>query len=145
TFAMPAFYFPWDEFHAFQTGIPLSRLLTSLSNGGDRIIDVVAHSLGNLVVNSAIAYGDDMNNVVRRYVMNQAAVPAEAFAFDYQDDARMAAKAADQGYGGHPPFGPADQRWIDEWQEMNDDYCGYADCGGCEVVLAMDPVPLPLG
>jgi len=41
-------FFPDDEFHAFQTGVALSRLLKELKQG-TRKVGVVAHSLGNLV------------------------------------------------------------------------------------------------
>src|SRR5205823_4142425 len=50
-------FFPEDEFHALQTGVPLAQLiltLTSETSGSPRQIDVIAHSLGNMAVNSAL-------------------------------------------------------------------------------------------
>ena len=136
----PAFAnFPTDEFHAFQTGIPLSVLLKSLSSGanGRRQIDVVAHSLGNIVVNSALAYGDGMDGLVHAYVMNEAAVPAEAFMTTYVEDPVMLAKAVQQGY-------PFDDDWADQWLQMNMDFCGRDFCGDCTEVVAT-PTPLKIG
>jgi hypothetical protein len=132
--------FPPDEFHAFQTGIPLSRLLKTLSVGpsGKRRIDVVAHSLGNIVVNSALAFGDGMEGVVHAYVMNQAAVPAEAFKTTYIDDSVLRSNAANHGY-------PSDDIWAKQWLAMNRDFCSRDFCGDCTEVLSA-PTPLwPIG
>src|SRR4029077_9279283 len=51
------FFFPVDEFHALQTGIPLAWFLLNLKTAPDfstRQLDVIAHSLGNMAVNSAL-------------------------------------------------------------------------------------------
>ena len=46
-------YFPGDEFNAFQTGVPLGAFLEDRKALGQSL-NIVAHSLGNLAVNSAI-------------------------------------------------------------------------------------------
>lgn len=61
-------------FHAFQAGDALAPALTAGGIGGD--IAVLAHSLGNLVASQAIAAG---GLSVSRYLMLNAAVPAEAY------------------------------------------------------------------
>ena len=61
-------------FHAFQAGDALAPALAAGGIGGD--IAVLAHSLGNLVASQAIAAG---GLVVSRYLMLNAAVPAEAY------------------------------------------------------------------
>jgi hypothetical protein len=61
-------------FHAFQAGDALAPALAAGGIGGD--IAVLAHSLGNLVASQAIAAG---GLAVSRYLMLNAAVPAEAY------------------------------------------------------------------
>jgi hypothetical protein len=61
-------------FHAFQSGDALAPALAAGGIGGD--IAVLAHSLGNLVASQAIAAG---GLPVSRYLMLNAAVPAEAY------------------------------------------------------------------
>lgn len=61
-------------FHAFQAGDALAPALAAGGIGGD--LAVLAHSLGNLVASQAIAAG---GLPVSRYLMLNAAVPAEAY------------------------------------------------------------------
>ena len=61
-------------FHAFQAGDALAPALAAGGIGGD--VAVLAHSLGNLVASQAIAAG---GLSVSRYLMLNAAVPAEAY------------------------------------------------------------------
>ncbi len=61
-------------FHAFQAGDALVPALAAGGIGGD--IAILAHSLGNLVASQAIAAG---GLAVSRYLMLNAAVPAEAY------------------------------------------------------------------
>ncbi len=112
------FYLPVDEFHAFQTGVPLAALLKDLK-GNDRRINVVAHSLGNMVVNSALQQ-PDMSGVVDAYVMNQAAFSLEAFG-SFPVDGELAAQAEQQGY-------PSDATWMAQWTQINQQHCGQDDC-----------------
>jgi hypothetical protein len=79
-------YFQEDEFNAFLAGIPLAKLLAELRSGpAGRKIGILAHSLGNLVVNSALqrlpAGGGGSAPI--NYLMVQAAVPSEAFMQNY--------------------------------------------------------------
>ena len=61
-------------FHAFQAGDAVAPALAAGGIGGD--VAVLAHSLGNLVASQAIAAG---GLPVSRYLMLNAAVPAEAY------------------------------------------------------------------
>jgi hypothetical protein len=70
-------YFPDDEFRALQSGVPIANFLQQLSGGGNQIT-VIAHSLGNMAVNSALTR-PGMTGVVKQYMMNEGAVPLEAF------------------------------------------------------------------
>lgn len=108
--------FPPDEYHALQSGIPLARFLANQGNAGNRTIDLMAHSLGNMVVNSALSRnGKELSpNAVRNYVMNEAALPSEVFNNNY------AYQASDQvfalkviAYGYTPPV--LDATWIADW------------------------------
>jgi hypothetical protein len=76
----PALYFHDDEYRALQMGVPLARKLGqmhALKQG--RTIDVYAHSLGNMVVNSALTRPELPAGAIANYVMNEAAIPGEAF------------------------------------------------------------------
>jgi hypothetical protein len=107
-------YFPDDEYNALQTGVPLSAFFNQLRSGHPSIaIDVIAHSLGNMVVNSALRLSEP--RVLDRYVMIDAAVPAEAFDPDYipdeQELTQMTLWAVQNGY-------PDDAIWRDQWRTM---------------------------
>src|SRR5260370_9887976 len=73
-------YFPSDEFKALQSGVPVAALFTKLQNNNNQTI-VIAHSLGNMVVNSALT--QSAPSVISKYIMNEGAVPAQAFAKDF--------------------------------------------------------------
>jgi hypothetical protein len=73
-----------------------------------------------MVVNSALSQ-PDMEDVVDAYVMNQAALAAEAFSDGYQSYMPLAQQAMQQGY-------PTDQLWEEEWAQINIDHCGTQDC-----------------
>jgi hypothetical protein len=76
----PQVYFPEDEFRALEMQVPLANFLgTTLA--GFRGINVLAHSLGNMAVNSALAVLPA--NTVKNYAMVDAAVPNEAFGTSY--------------------------------------------------------------
>ena len=72
-------FFSDDLFRALESGTPLANLLTQLSSANSQV-QVIAHSLGNMVVNSALTQVSE--GAVETYVMNEAAVPAEAFFTD---------------------------------------------------------------
>jgi hypothetical protein len=111
--------FPADEHHAFGTGPPLAAYLKKVRDErSSRSISVIAHSLGNLAVNSAIyrldvEYGNSPPHVIDKYIMNEAAMPAEAMALTYtpsQDELRLWDQDHAANYG-HPD----DQRWYADW------------------------------
>ncbi len=116
-------FFPEDEFHALQTGVPLSRYLTedlpASTNGRKPFIEVIAHSLGNMAVNSALTLMPPFT--IDRYVMNEAAVPAEAFDANYQysptEMTNMFPHARDYGYSDAAGV-PQDARWQADWLNM---------------------------
>ena len=121
-------YFIEDEFNAFLSGIPLGRRLTQLRSGPEgRKVDILAHSLGNLVVNSAlqrVAPGDKPIN----YVMYQAAVPSDAFLQQYdplsvRDSVPGVADLVDHAYSlGFPDprrdRATVDWKWLDQENEV---------------------------
>ncbi|MGC1829122.1 MAG: alpha/beta hydrolase [Candidatus Acidiferrales bacterium] len=72
-------FFPDDTFRALESGTPLANLFTQLSSNGNKV-QVIAHSLGNMVVNSALTQVSA--GTVSNYIMNAAAIPAEAFFTD---------------------------------------------------------------
>jgi hypothetical protein len=73
-------FFPDDEYVALRSGHAFAQYLNSLQGSGNTV-SVVAHSLGNLFVNSAIREAN--TNAVSTYVMNEGAVTAEAFATSF--------------------------------------------------------------
>jgi hypothetical protein len=108
-------FFPEDEFHGLQAGIPLSRLLKEvIAVPRTRQVNLLAHSLGNIVVNSALLQ-DGMNGVIDTYVMNEAAIAAEVFSVNYSyspvEVETFFPHGIDYGYSG-------DQRWQMEWEDM---------------------------
>ncbi len=82
-----ALYFPEDEWNALQSGLPVGRLLATLrtpqGNYDPARVNIFAHSLGNLVVNNALKEVPVSGGAPVNYVMNDAAVPGEAFEQDY--------------------------------------------------------------
>lgn len=82
--ASSLFYFAEDEFRALQTGVPLSRFLSQLRGRTSGRITVVAHSLGNMAVQSALQRVP--GGVLDVAAMVDAAVPAEAFDSAYVPD-----------------------------------------------------------
>ena len=71
-------YLADDEFSALETGVPMSLYVVREKLAiSDRTFSVLAHSLGNMAVNSAIGLAPPQT--FRNYVMYDAAVPIEAF------------------------------------------------------------------
>jgi hypothetical protein len=77
-------FFSDDSFRALESGTPLAGVFNQLNSNGNQI-QVIAHSMGNIAVNSALTQVSA--NTVQNYVMNEAAVPAEAF---FQDGGLLA-------------------------------------------------------
>ena len=109
--------FPDAEMLALETGVPFAKLITHLKAGlGSPKINVIAHSLGNMVVNSALLRLDA--GQVQSYVMNEAALPAETFkdpsaAFGPgETNPDYVSKVTNQyGY-------PDDVAWLNIWLQM---------------------------
>ena len=75
--------YPFDEYHALGVGPSLKNYLTAVRDQrSDRSINVLAHSLGNMAVNSAL-YRLNRSGVIDKYVMNEAAFAAEALDLAY--------------------------------------------------------------
>jgi hypothetical protein len=123
-FGFPSFaYFVEDELNALKSGIPVAKILDGLkAQRPTARLAIVAHSLGNMVVNSALLRTTQINRS-DRYVMVQAAVAAEAFSTSYQlmaDEKNsmvdLPGAAASEGYSEVPAL--LDKRWIDEWTNI---------------------------
>jgi hypothetical protein len=114
-------YFPEDEFHALQSGVPLSGLLRDVLRPSSRSISIVAHSLGNMVVNSALMQRG-MKNVVDRYIMYDAAIAADSFDASYEyslsEQVNLFVNAEEYGFGYDGSARPIDDRWQRDWQDM---------------------------
>jgi transglutaminase-like putative cysteine protease len=116
------------EFNAFQSGVALAQLLSSIRAAvPDATIDVMAHSLGNMVANQAIARAP--SHTVNTYVMHESIVSASAFDSSlYPIDEGLIKHAAQFGEGQLYAIapqeaaalgaGPSDKMWADEWQQM---------------------------
>ncbi len=115
--------YPEDEFHALQMGVPLAKFLSSVhQQRGDRTMYVMAHSLGNVVVNSALTR-PEMQGVVDKYVMNEAAMPSEVYNTGYTPSAEelligdsffTSGERHAELYG-YSKDDDHDEVWIDDW------------------------------
>jgi hypothetical protein len=112
--------YPENEFNALRAGVPVAEFIEeTLARGGsgDRSVNILAHSLGNMVVNSALGQLSAPPPVPVRYVMSEAAVAAEAFDDDYKStpydltQPQLASHASAYGFSD-------DARWHEEWQLM---------------------------
>jgi hypothetical protein len=89
-------YFPESEFNALEAGLPFGRYLLGvrerLLTKPQAKINILAHSLGNMMVNNALkevyipAVGDKPGGVYINYVMNDAAIASEAFEQNYSPE-----------------------------------------------------------
>jgi hypothetical protein len=116
--ATPAPFYPENEFNALRSGVALSRLLQHLRTPmPGRRVNILAHSLGNMVVHSALQMMPILPSAAPvQFVMSQAAVASEAFlpndaTGDTDAHSELAMHA--QAYGMHE-----DLRWEREWQEL---------------------------
>jgi len=133
-------FFPEAEYAALQSGVPFARLLEDWktgANGLPRRIDVLAHSLGNIVTNSALMQMPA--GVVDQLVMHEPALAAEAFDYNYQysaeDKSDQWPAAIRLGYEDIVQGIPRDRRWMTEWQDILD---------GKSVPSLVSPNPLPV-
>jgi hypothetical protein len=87
--------YPEDEYRAFASGVPIAKYLKKVKEQGpgERKIRILAHSLGNLAINSAISRPElkpeNGEKVIETYVMNEAAFAAEATDRTYPEDAMV--------------------------------------------------------
>jgi len=117
--------FPPNEFSALESGVPLATWLTDQALLYNRKIQIIAHSLGNMVVNSALmrpeALGALNQRAITSYLMNEAAIPAEAFDPNYQPDAGENAvfdqNAVTYGWSDNPAQSPIDSVWQVQWAQ----------------------------
>ena len=115
--ALAAFLLPEDEYRAFATGPALAKYLKKVyaENPSTRKIRILAHSLGNLLVNGALTRPELKDGkFIDRYIMNEAALPAEAMRADYDPDSLNLFgenHAALYGY-------PDDDPWQKDWSWM---------------------------
>jgi hypothetical protein len=137
------FNWPDDEFSALLSGVPLANFLTTQQQA-NRSIRIVAHSLGNMVVNSAInrliVDGPASTlGAIKSYVMNEAAVPAEAFdgataSGSDQSSVLISSAQSDDGY-------PTDQIWASQF--LNFTSSQSQQWNGTLSPLLYSPIPLP--
>ena len=115
--------FPVAQFSALETGIPLAKWLTDQSLAQGRKIEIFAHSLDNMVTNSALSRPEFQANSVTSYVMNEAAVPAEAFYQSYPSDPFFDQHGLDYGWSDTPLAAPPnslfDQPWQSQWATLD--------------------------
>jgi hypothetical protein len=112
---------PDDEFSALENGVPLANFLSAQADA-NRTIRIFAHSLGNMVVNSALTRGlaeakDALSkHAITSYVLNDAAIPAEAFdrTYNTQDLSALLLAHATLADG----YAPADALWAAQWLDM---------------------------
>jgi hypothetical protein len=112
--------YPPNEFNAMQSGVPLAVLLTDRSQGFKvREVQVMAHSLGNMVVSEAISMIP--GQTVKRYIMNDAAVAAEAYANSAYQPAGL--EVTELGptavkWGFPDDAQPALGDWVSQWRAI---------------------------
>jgi hypothetical protein len=127
-------YYPEDEMNALESGVPVALFLSRELGG--RQVNALAHSLGNMVMNSAIALAPP--DTVKKYIMYDAAVPAEAFSPGYilsqMETDQMAPQAQQQGY-------PSDARWVEEWRQMQADHLARLASQACPTPDAPELCP----
>ena len=111
--------YPIAYMNAFETGIPLAKFL---SNQNGRKIQMMAHSLGNVVANSALSRPESQSAQVTTYLMNEPALPAEAFSTSYQANAYdlriYDSHAVSYGWSDNTTQTPLDQMWASQWSNM---------------------------
>jgi len=124
----PLGFYPHNEFRSFETGVPIAKWLNSLKmpNGAVKTLNVLAHSMGNVVINSAFTRPSTeiLPGTVDKYIAAEAAMPSEAFQgpgspyFASTDTTKpnflqwLVPHEQQLGY-------PDDGRWSAEWQQKS--------------------------
>jgi len=108
---------PDDEYSALISGAPLGNFFSAQAAAG-RTMSVIAHSVGNMVVNSAFTRPESAGaltaHAISGYVMNEAAIPSEAFdpLSAAAPSPNLASNAiSDDGYSG-------DQIWQSQYNDF---------------------------
>jgi len=113
----PGIRFPQAEFSALETGVPMARFLRANRQAfPNAFVVVLAHSLGNLAVNTALTRveGNGSTKLIDTYVMNEAAITAAAFdneKFTAPTDPQLVNHARQNGY-------PDDAVWTEDYANM---------------------------
>jgi hypothetical protein len=98
------------EWAAWKSAVPLQNLLSDLSSTYNGEVNVVAHSMGNVVTGEALRLlsAGGKTNVVKCYVASQAAVPAHTYDKSIQEKlpAEVPAKAIIDFFDGGSPETP---------------------------------------
>ncbi len=96
-------FFNDNVFNAFQASIPIGRFLKDLGDDPNhkRVVNVLAHSLGNGVVSNAIKATDGIK--IDKYILHEAAVAANAYNANYDGEGvptfkPLVGKASRYGY-----------------------------------------------
>jgi hypothetical protein len=91
---LQSLYYPQDVFQALESGTTFANFLQLLepAGGGTNTVNLFVHSLGNMMANQALT--QVLDGTVSTYVMNEAAVPAEAF---FSDESQYAIEQIDSG------------------------------------------------
>ena len=108
--------FPDAEFRALETGVPVAALLSQLRSSHSGTLDIVAHSLGALVANSAIEQLPA--HIVDSVTMLDAAVSVEAFSANYQPSPIDKAIWIDGDVGAQAAGYPDDVMWGIQWDQI---------------------------
>ncbi len=117
--------YPVAYMNAFESGVPLASFLNDQAVIYNRKIQILAHSLGNVVVNSALSRTEiqlALNaGAITTYVMNEPALPAEAFDSNYQPSATENSiydqHAVANGWSDNPALTPIDNIWQLQWSQ----------------------------
>jgi transglutaminase-like putative cysteine protease len=108
-------YYPEDEFHALESGVPVARLLGCIRpnrDGSRPQVHVVAHSLGNMTMHSALQRLG-RSGVVQKYAMYDAALAAETLDRNYTPDTNENLLfSTHAGFNGYPDDIPWRAGWL---------------------------------
>ena len=117
--------YPEDEFHALQMGVPLAKYIAGVhSQLQQPDIFMMAHSLGNVAANSALSRPELAGDIVKKYVMNEAAMASEVFNRNYApepDELRIGTGLGSrhaERYGYSQNADELDARWTSEWNSF---------------------------
>lgn len=117
--------YPEDEFHALQMGVPLAKYIAGVhSQLQQPDIFMMAHSLGNVAANSALSRPELAGDIVKKYIMNEAAMASEVFNRNYAPEPEelrigtgLGSRHAER-YGYSQNANELDARWTSEWNSV---------------------------